>query len=246
MHLLTDNNPKIAKGEALGWHTFVLHLAPANLSGHEVCAGRTPGCTLGCLNMAGRGGIIRKGETTNTIQRARIRRTKLFFEYRARFMALLVADIEAGLRIAHREGRKLAIRPNGTSDLAWEKYPCIRNGIEYTNVFAAFPEVQFYDYTKILGRKVSGIRNYRLTFSVSERTNRREMLTAMDRGMNLAVVFAGHLPAEFEGWSVINGDETDLRFRDPVGVVVGLKAKGKAKRDTTGFVRQPIMLKLAA
>jgi hypothetical protein len=58
---------------------------------------------------------------------------------------------------------------------------------------------------------------------------------ALSNGMNVAAVFH-KVPETYLGRTVINGDETDLRFLDPKGVIVGLKAKGKAKKDTTGFV----------
>lgn len=235
MKLFTTGNPKILKGEKKGYLSFVLHLAPANLSGHEVCAKRTAGCTLACLNTSGRGGIFKKGETTNVIQEARIRKTKMFFDSRDVFMFDLVRDIKNAIKQAEKKGLIPAFRLNGTSDLAWEKYGCKRDGIEYRNVFEAFPEVQFYDYTKIRGRKVTGIANYHLTFSRAESNEMDARLAASD-GMNVAVVFKKELPETYYGKKVINGDETDLRFLDEKNVIVGLKAKGKAKKDVTGFV----------
>ena len=98
MKLLSTGNPKVLKGMAQGYNTYILHLAPANLSGYETCAKRTTGCTAACLNTAGRGGMFKKGEFTNVIQKARIRKTKMFFEDRIAFMALLVADVELGIK----------------------------------------------------------------------------------------------------------------------------------------------------
>jgi hypothetical protein len=97
-----------------------------------------------------------------------------------------------------------------------------------------FPEVQFYDYTKVRNRKVSHLTNYHLTFSKADGNDMDVRLIA-STGMNVAVVFK-EVPDTYIGRTVIDGDETDLRFLDPKGVVVGLKAKGKAKKDTTGFV----------
>jgi len=45
------------------------------------------------------------------------------------------------------------------------------------------------------------------------------------------------MPETYNGLPVFNGDESDLRFLDPQGVIVGLYAKGKAKKDTSGFVK---------
>ena len=177
------------------------------------------------MNTAGRGGIFKKGESTNVIQQARIRKTKLFFEQRDQFMADLESDIRAGIKQAEKMNMIPAFRLNGTSDLAWEKYGIIEK----------FPEVQFYDYTKIVGRKVSHLKNYHLTFSNAD-GNINDVLKAKSNGMNVAVVFRKELPATYLGRKVINGDETDLRFLDEKNVIVGLKAKGKAKKDTSGFV----------
>jgi hypothetical protein len=242
--LLTVGNPKTLKGMDQGYMTYLLHLAPADLSGYETCPKRTAGCTSSCLNTAGRGGMFRKGESTNVIQEARKRKTRLFFENRDTFMALLVADIERAIRQSAKQGLIPVFRLNGTSDLSWEKYPVMRGGIEYRNVFLAFPEVQFYDYTKVLGRKVNGISNYHLTFSAAD-GNDSDVVRAINAGMNVAVVFGvpktQALPVAYAGRAVFNGDDSDLRFLDPRGVVVGLYAKGKAKKDTSGFVKHPVV-----
>jgi hypothetical protein len=117
--LLTMGNPKTQKGLAFGYLTVVLHLAPHTLSGWNVCPW-ADGCQAGCLDTAGRGGIFRKGETTNGIREARIRRTRFFFEDRAAFLAQLDKELVAAAKKADRMGLKLAFRPNGTSDVSWE------------------------------------------------------------------------------------------------------------------------------
>jgi hypothetical protein len=230
--LLSTANPKIQKGTKLGYLSFILHLAPADLSGHNTCPKATAGCKSACLNTAGRGGMFRKGENTNTIQKARIRKTKYFYEDRAGFMLDLAYDIQKAIKFADKQGLTPVIRLNGTSDLSWEKYEvpvfCTRN------IFELFPTVQFYDYTKVLGRKVQDIANYHLTFSKAD-GNDADVARAMAQGMNVAAVF-DDLPADYMGKEVINADETDLRFLDPKGVIAGLKAKGRAKKDYTGFV----------
>ena len=249
MKLLSTGNPKVLKGIKEGFNTYILHLAPANLSGYETCAKRTAGCTAACLNLAGRGGMFKRGETTNVIQQARIRKTKMFFEDRITFMNLLVKDIELAIKQSARMNLVPVIRLNGTSDLAFEKYEVLRNGQSYSNIFMAFPELTFYDYTKILGRKVKSIPNYSLTFSAAD-GNDADVYAAIQQGYNIAVVFGIKktlpMPATYLGRPVFNGDESDLRFLDPKNVVVGLYAKGKAKKDETGFVKYPsIMLKAA-
>ena len=168
MRLLSTGNPKTLKGMDAGFNTYILHLAPADVSGFEVCPKRTAGCTAACLNLAGRGGMFKKGEVTNVIQEARKRKTVQFKTDRASFMQDLVADIELAIKQSKRLGLTPVFRLNGTSDLSWEKYSVARNGTLFSNIFEAFSEVQFYDYTKILGRRVTGIANYTLTFSAAD------------------------------------------------------------------------------
>ena len=249
MKLLSTGNPKILKGMAQGYNTYILHLAPANVSGYETCPKRTAGCTAACLNTAGRGGMFKRGESTNVIQEARKRKTRLFFENRTEFMRLLVADIELAIKQSKRLGLVPVFRLNGTSDLSFEKYEVVRNEKLFRNIFSAFAEVQFYDYTKVLGRKVTAIENYHLTFSAAD-GNDADVVKAIQQGYNVATVFGIKktlsMPETYVGLPVFNGDESDLRFLDPKGVVVGLYAKGKAKKDTSGFVKFPVMMLMAA
>jgi hypothetical protein len=222
MDLLTTNNTKILKGTGRGWMTFILHLAPADSSGSELCPKRTPGCTAACLNTAGRGKM-------HKVQAGRLRKARWFNEDREGFMHQLVWDIEAGIRRAEREDFQPCFRLNGTSDVAWER---IRIGSK--NLFQLFPAVQFYDYTKIPRRRVAAYPNYHLTFSRAE-NNDRDVAWAVAAGLNVAMVFH-ELPSTHLGRQVISADEDDLRFLDPPNVVLGLKAKGRARQDTTGFV----------
>jgi hypothetical protein len=224
--LLSTANPKIQKGTKLGYLSFILHLAPADLSGKETCPKRTAGCTAACLNTAGRGGMFKKGENTNMIQKARIRKTVAFFFDREQFMKDLYQDIVKAKKFADKQGLIPVFRLNGTSDLSWEKYTV---GTTDMNLFQLFPTVQFYDYTKVLGRKVSHYPNYHLTFSKAD-GNDADVAEALMQGMSVVAVY-DEIPA-----GVPSADETDLRFLDPKGVMLGLKAKGRAKKDYSGFV----------
>jgi hypothetical protein len=263
LRLLTPGNPKTEKGKGAGFWTFILHLAPASLSGWNVCPMATLGCKAACLNTAGRGGIMGgHGILTaadvangirNQIQHARIRRTSLFFSDRAGFMALLVSEIEKACKLAARKGYKPVFRLNGTSDIRWETIGATREMTDafgtrlshrlkaFPNVFAAFPDVQFYDYTKIANRK-NLPANYALTFSLAD-GNDAQARAALANGVNVAAVFrnksvVAQAQADgFLGFPVANGDETDLRFLDPAGHVIALYAKGNAKGDQSGFVR---------
>ena len=229
--LLSTANPKIQKGTKMGYLSFILHLAPADVSGYNTCPKATAGCKAACLNTAGRGGMFKRGETTNMIQQARIRKTKYFFEDRDGFMKDLYQDIVKAKKFAERKGLIPVFRLNGTSDLSWEKYEVGTTGM---NLFQLFPTTQFYDYTKVPKRKVDSIGNYHLTFSQAD-GNGKDADWAISKNMNVTVVF-DKIPAEYKGKPVFNADETDLRFLDPKGVVLGLKAKGRAKKDRTGFV----------
>ena len=217
--LLSTANPKIQKGTKLGYLSFILHLAPSTLSGKNTCPKATPGCIAACLNTAGRGGMFKRGETTNVIQKARIRKTVMYFEQRDEFLATLEADIRKAIRFAERKGLIPVFRLNGTSDLSVEKWGIIEK----------FPTVQFYDYTKVLGRKVAHLPNYHLTFSKAD-GNDADVAEALMQGMSVVAVY-DKIPN-----GVPSADETDLRFLDPKGTMLGLKAKGRAKKDYSGFV----------
>jgi hypothetical protein len=227
MNYLTKGNPKTIKGQKKGYLTWILHLAPYTVAGvGNVCPKATPGCIASCLNLAGRGGMFKDGGT-NMIQQARIRKTREFFADRSAFMFNLAAEIQKAINYSEKKGLTPVFRLNGTSDLSWEKYEVGSTG---QNIFELFPEVQFYDYTKVLGRKVAGINNYHLTFSRAE-SNDADVKRALKAGMNVAAVY-DEIP---EG--MYSADETDLRFLDPKVGMMGLKVKGhRAKKDYSGFV----------
>ena len=240
--LLTRDNPKLLKGQKIGVMSAVLHLAPHKLSGANVCPHATPGCIAACLNTAGRGGIIKTGESTNQIQTARIRRTRFFRNNRPAFDKMLACEITAFVKYARKNGFTPAVRLNGTSDIPWEKMPF--NG--HKNVFAAYPDVQFYDYTKWPIRLRGTLpENYNLTFSLAE-SNDKNAVDALESGINVAAVFRvkknAKYPARYtfngKSYPLIDGDETDARFTDTGGSIIALRAKGKGRADTTGFVRE--------
>jgi len=240
-YLLTrDGNPKTVKGNKRGYLTAILHLAPASVSGSNVCAHATDGCRAACLNTAGRGGIGLDANGLNAIQIARIQRTRLLRRDRAEFMRRLQREINAHIRYATGKGMVPVFRLNGTSDLPWENMKF--NG--HANVFAAYPDTQFYDYTKypVRLRNVT-IPNYHLTFSLAE-SNRANAIAAIRAGVNVAAVLrvgkGKPTPRTLSfGGSfrrVVDGDDTDLRFLDGTGSIVALRAKGRARYDRSGFV----------
>ena len=228
MKLLTTANAKIRKGEKIGFKTFGIHLAPASLSGFNVCKDASAGCAASCLNTAGMGAF-------SNVQQARIEKTRLFFKNKTIFLVMLWAEVTKAIRSASKKNLTAVFRLNLTSDLPWEKIKL--NG---QSIFEAFPQVTFYDYTKSPERMTAFLagempKNYHLTFSRSE-TNGAIAESILKSGGNVAMVFRKSLPSKWLGAEVINGDETDLRFLDGAGKIIGLVEKGKAKKDESGFV----------
>lgn len=237
MLLNIDSNAKTVKGQKKGYLTGILYLAPHRESGvMNVCANASPGCIATCLFTAGRGAFPK-------VRQARVRKTLEFNRGPAFFVDRLVKEITSLCRKAAKRKLIPVVRLNGTSDLPWE----IIKGSAGKCLMDVFPGVQFYDYTKsntrMLRFYVGALpRNYHLTFSRSE-CNGDNAYTHIRRGVNVAVPFkvkrGEALPKEWGGYPVIDGDQHDLRFLDPRGVVVGLRAKGKARKDTSGFVVTP-------
>tara|TARA_R100001594_G_scaffold144363_2_gene193357 strand:+ start:181 stop:939 length:759 start_codon:yes stop_codon:yes gene_type:complete len=243
--LSIGSNPKINKSDksGKGFKTAILHLSPYKLSGKNFCPNASKGCIEGCLNTSGHGRF-------DKTQEARLKRSHFFIKDKFGFMKQLSKEIEAFEKHCKKRNLKPAIRLNGTSDIPWEniKFEVLRTKPNHQgscvsfelNIFQRFSNVQFYDYTKSKKRALSETlpKNYDLTFSRSEKTLFDDIWKMIYRLKNVAVVFKSFVPDNFEGLPVINGDNTDLRFLDPKGFIIGLSAKGKAKKDTSGFVIQ--------
>ena len=231
-----DTNAKTVKGEQLGFLTGILYLAPSDISGFNVCPmAKIAQCENACLYTAGRGAF-------NSIQLARINKTQYFFEDRQNFMLNIVKDIEKGIKQAKKAGLTLLIRLNGTSDIKWENvffdYEFMHGKIRSINIFDLFPEIQFYDYTKIANR-IDLPKNYDLTFSYSGVIQYQPYVKkAINNQMRIATVFrrVEDIPTEFLGLPVVSGDNSDIRHLDNQNSIVALYAKGKAKKDYSGFV----------
>lgn len=212
--LLTTSNPKTIKGQQHGYLTAILHLAPAWISGHNMCPMHTAACVRDCLYFAGRG-------RTPKVQAARVARTKLWLEDRATFRKQLLADIDKLSRWAATYDYTLVVRLNGTSDERWERHDIISNR----------PHIQFYDYTKISNRK-NLPPNYHLTFSFSG-DNIPACVEALSNGMSVAVPFLGVPPPTWLGHPVVDGDADDLRFLGNGPQILALKAKGPLRKNPT-------------
>jgi hypothetical protein len=227
--LQVSNDHKTIKGEKFGYLTGILYMSPGQeAGGRNLCPYASPECLKLCLNTAGLGGVYQ------SIQEARIRKARFWLEKTDEFLEVIRADIRKLERQAKAEGKIPVVRLNGTSDIRWEK----------TGIMEEFPHIQFYDYTKFPAAHRTLPANYHLTYSyseVEEAALRSDEWNAL--GVNTAVVFAvkpgNPLPATFRGRPVIDGDESDLRFLDAPGSIVGLRAKGDARGSLSDFVQWP-------
>jgi hypothetical protein len=231
--LLTFENAKTTKGEALNYRTGILYLAPAFESGRmNTCPKSTAGCREACLYSAGRAAIF------PAVKKARIGRTHELVDHPAEFRAQLRKEINGLMRYCDKRGLLPAVRINGTSDLP-------KLALE---IASEFPDVQFYDYTKIPRPWMRTLPNYHLTFSYSGE-NWIDAMAALKKGINVSVVFqvlrGKPLPATWNGYRVIDGDTHDVRVIDPSGVIVGLRAKGAAKKSISEFVVIPDLVQIA-
>lgn len=211
---------KTELSELNGVLTYGVYLAPWNLSGYQVCAGGRH-CHDFCLSGSGqnKADILARGEKHSKINISRIKKTRLFYENRPVFMKLLVHEINRAANKAAAKNMPFAVRLNCTSDLSPELF--VHDG---QNILDIFPNIQFYDYTKVANRvKLLGrFANYDLTFSF-DGYNWKTAEKFLNNGGRVAVVFDGHnLPAYFDGWRVIDGNSYDFRFKDPGRVIVGL------------------------
>lgn len=225
-----NTNAKTVKNES---ETYILYLSPYNLNdtGKNVCPFASKGCAEACLNSAGRGKF-------SNVQLARKRKTNLFFNDPHEFFRLLIDDLAKINKKAVKENKLIYVRLNGTSDLDFDRLMMRHFGIGFTS----FGSLRFYDYTKDKNKALKNVSYandiYRVTYSRSEKDSDLDIKVLLSAGVNVAAVFANGLPDTYLGYPVIDGDLTDLRFNDQAGIVVGLKAKGKAKKDCSGFVIQ--------
>ena len=226
--MFKSGNPKTDKNQSVeGLENIVvlhLNLAPADLSGYNVCPMASQGCKSACLHTAGNPVFQAQKD------KGRINRARFYMQDRDKFMTQLTRELVNFVKWCDKNKKIGVVRLNTTSDISWENY----------NLFEKFPMLQFYDYTKIQKRALKFARgeyptNYHLTYSLNE-DNYDKAMQVLNEGGNIAVVFRKDLPDTFMGKKVVNGDLHDLRYLDPKNVVVGLKAKGKAKTDYSGFV----------
>jgi hypothetical protein len=230
------DSPKAIKANSFGWLNAINYMAPAATAGYgDFCPDATDGCRAICLGEHSGQAAMRKDGEDNAVTLSRKNKIAYFMRDRQAFLSEASYHISKLKDQALANDLKLAVRLNGSTDIAWEG---IRDS-EGKTLFDHFPTIQFLDYTKNPRRfKRKLPDNYHLTFSRSE-TNEAQCKELLEQGHNVAVIFAHGLPIRRKLWGyrIIDGDKHDLRFLDPKGVIVGLSPKGnKAKRDMSGFV----------
>jgi len=216
---LLSTNMKLLKDKINGYDVRGIQIAPASVGGFNVCPSASEGCKKACIYSSGRGRFTRT-------QIARIKRKLLFFQYTNTFKVQLIKEITSFQKRCIKNNVKPAIRLNVFSDLPYERI--------FPELFTMFPNIQFYDYTKIKNRldKSKLPSNYHLTYSRSENTSDNEVLDIIASGFNVAVPFNSkkhELPKTFLGIPVLDGDLSDIRFLDASGSIVGLSVKGDNK-----------------
>lgn len=219
---------KTVKGEKYRVLTGIQYLSAHRLSGLNLCAmADIAGCSEPCLKSAGRGAM-------NGTQMSRLRKTLFMQQYWEEYLAMLQKEVQRFAYYCDAREYTPAVRLNGTSDIRWE------NKIwDYMVYMRYWFGVRWYDYTKEANRIIPDTGVYDLTFSYSGVPQfRRFVDKAKAMGMRLAVVFRHQkdIPEVFEGRTVVDGDDSDLRFKEPRNVVSALYAKGKAVHDYSGFV----------
>ena len=240
--IFSIDDGKAEKAQKYGWLNAIHYMAPASLAGvGNLCPYATPGCLALCLGEhSGQAGIVKKGEEYTGINNTRAsRRAKavLFMKDRANYVSRIASEIAKASRKASRLGLKLCIRLNGSTDIAWEGIAVTWQGAKFRNLMTAGPGVQFLDYTKNAARMAKARPvNYYLILSRSE-TNEAECAAVLRNGHGNVAIVSETIPATWQGFPVVSGDDHDLRHLDPAGHVVALSPKGRqAAKDITGFV----------
>lgn len=221
----TVSNTKMRKSKKSNYNSYILHLLPANKSGYNICPKASIGCKSACLNTSGRARV-----NYNTIMSSRLLKTWLFFANREYFMQFLIDEIESAINKSKKYNKKLSVRLNGTSDLMMEQFK-----INNKNILQLFPNIEFYDYTKIYKKlEKNNYSNYHLTFSFSG-DNMNECFKALENGYQVAVPFLigekEDLPQTFMGYEVCDADKDDLRFLDSKQIA-GLRIKKPKNKES--------------
>ena len=229
-HILSYNNNKTVKGEKHGYATFIFYGAPNTISGYNTCANSSEGCRANCIYYSGYGAM-------KTVQNARIRKTKMYFEERHDFLSLVNMDIKSAIKFCIHNNIKPAFRLDGTTDIGLAKH-----------FVRLYPKFQFYDYTKIMKRVklAENHENWHVTYSLSENTTKSTMEILLAGNTNIAIPFkrVPDVGGQFRLWGrkMVDGYSTDLRFLDGVKRIVCLKAGGRGRNSSSKFIVRDVKL----
>lgn len=224
---LLGTSTKVQKNKKQGVLTGIIYLAPHVESliygGKNICPAASPGCSMACLGRRSMRLYMQRGFNSKAWK------TLLWLYRPDLFKKILIGEITKLVKRAAKLNLIPSVRLNGSSDICWEK--------KFPMLFKLFPDVIFYDYTKISKRVMAKLPdNYKLTFSQHE-SNKPMSRKLLNSGYNVAIVFSNLEEAVKEGyknWPVYDGDITDFRPYDKSGVI-GLSVKAHVK-DSTGFI----------
>lgn len=233
--LWSVESAKAVKAQEYGYLNAIHYMSPHEIAGvGNLCPWATPSCKRICLGYhSGQASMVANSADTNSknnVRRSRDTKARQYMLERRRYMAEVVRQAARVIRKASEKGFLAALRFNGSTDLVGEA----------VNLAHTFPTVKVNEYTKsfkfamanALGEHPS---NLRVCFSRTEE-NEDDAIKILENGGLVSVVFAKTLPRTWGGFPVVDGDRHDLLHLWPRGVVIGLKAKGSARGDTSGFV----------
>lgn len=232
MKTLLDTNAKNTKiAKTLNKANGKIRMASLSMMPTAILcpSSKAAGCFDTCLKYVG------KYARTDNVVNARQRKTDWYMNDREGFLAKLRQELRRFSNLCAKQDVQGVVRLNVLSDISWEDH----------GIPQEFPELEFYDYSKRglrikrleAAHKRGELLNYRLMFSYSGREQfNTQVNLALSTDVPVAVVFKGPMPPEFFGRPVVDGDASDWDNVNAGRVVVGLKAKGSATTDTTGFV----------
>jgi len=233
--LWSVESAKASKATEYGYLNAIHYMAPHTIAGvGNLCPFASPGCAASCLGYhTGQASMVKDADNTqnkNSVRLSRDTKARQFMTQRPAYMREVHKQAKRVIAKAHKMGLKPALRFNGSTDVA--NAP--------REIAAAYPEVPVNEYTKSVRfalENAAGMHPANLTvcFSRSE-INEADCVKVLEAGGLVSVVFHGEIPATWNGFPTVDGDKHDLLHKQPKGHVVALKAKGAAKRDTTGFV----------
>lgn len=218
-----SENTKMVHSKEYGTMIYCIMLAPSNMafpnSNKTICP-NDKNCKEFCLNGSGRNkvDILTNGYENSHINKARIKKTKFFYEDRKTFMEIMIHEISTAKKSAENKGLNFAVRINGTSDLNPKLFK-----YDGKCILDIFNDVQFFDYSKVTNRinVANEYDNYDLTLSF-DGENWNDCEKYLNQNGRVAVIFKEKLPKKYKGYNVIDSSKYDMRYLDPTKTIMGL------------------------